>query len=181
MDDATKTRRQISVFVPGRSYTLADVEQATGVAVDRLRYVLDSRILPGERNGAITYRPAGERGKARKYIGLEAFGIVVTVLMLDAGLKRRTVMQCIELLTEYAPRTRDLATSMLYQAYKNQEICGLEIGDRQNVRLVADSQPSAAAGELPWRQVETGGKVSDYTPLVTIRINIAKLREQLPM
>lgn len=179
MEDATRNHRQIAVFMPGRSYTLADIAQATGVAVDRLRYVLDARILPGHRNGALTYRPAGERGKPRKYIGLEAFGIVVTVLMLDAGVKRQTVMQCLDLLTEYAPGGRDLATTMLYQAYMNPKTCGLEVGDRQNVRLVA-SADSSGADEFPWRQVETRARVVDYTPLVTIRINIAILRKQLP-
>lgn len=168
------------VFAPSRSYTLADIEQRTGVAVDRLRYVLDAKILPGSRNGAIRYVAAGERGKPRKYIGLEAFGIILTVLMLDAGIKRQTVMKCLDILTGYAPGTRDIGTTMLYQAYRNKDIVGLEIGDRHNVRLVAAPQKSPATIEYPWHQVETRAKVIDYIPLVTIRINIAKLREQLP-
>lgn len=69
---------------------------------------------------------------------------------------------------------------MLYQAYYNKDIIGLEIGDRHNVRLVAAPQKAPETIEGPWHQVETRGKVVDYSPLVTIRINIGKLREQLP-
>ena len=67
---------------------------------------------------------------------------------------------------------------MLYQAYSRKEIVGLEIGDRQNIRLigVAKNLPSANL----WIQVETQAELAKYDPQVTIQINVTKLRENFP-
>lgn len=157
-----------------RSYTLADIQQKTGISVDRLRYVIDTGILPGWRNPD----RAPTRGAARIFTGFEAFGIATTVFMLDSGIRRKTVMRCLDLLTKHAKGDRALKSMMLYQTYSRKEIVGLEVGDKQNVRLigVAKNLPSANL----WIQVETQAEIAKYDPQVTIRINVTKLRESFP-
>lgn len=159
-----------------RSYTLADIEQNTGAPVDRLRYVIDSGILPGWRN----HKRKSTRGVARRFTGLEAFGIATTVCMLDAGIKRRTVERCLGLMAKCAEGTRDIGSTMFYQAYSRKDIIGLEIGDRQNIRLVGAESDASVRGKHPWIQVETHAEITKYEPLVTIRINLTKLRASLP-
>lgn len=159
-----------------RSYTLADIEQKTGASVDRLRYVIDSGILPGWRN----QKRKKTRGVARTFGGFEAFGIATTVFMLDAGVKRRTVERCLDLMAKYAEGTRDIASTMFYQAYSRKDIVGLEIGDRQNIRLVGPENGPLPVQKQPWIQVETHAEIAKYDPQVTIRINLIKLRESLP-
>lgn len=159
-----------------RFYTLVDIEQKTGAPVDRLRYVIDSGILPGRRN----QKRKQTRGVARTFGGFEAFGIATTVFMLDAGLKRRTVERCLDLMVKYAEGTRDIDSTMFYQAYSRKNIVGLEIGDRQNVRLVGAEGDVSAREKHPWIQVETHAEIAKYEPQVTIRINLTKLRESLP-
>jgi hypothetical protein len=156
------------------SYTLADIEQKTGAPVNRLRYVIDSGILPGWRN----QKGPKNRGVARTFGGWEAFAIALTVYLLDAGVTRRTVERCLDLMTEYADGTRRIPTMMLYQAYSQKHIVGLEIGDRQNVRLV--TADDITGRKHPWIQVETRAELTKYDPQVTIRINLTRLKERLP-
>ena len=166
-----------------QSFTLADIEQLTGVPVDRLRYILDSRILPGSRNSARPRIVSPGRGVARRFLGIEAFGIVVAVLMLDAGVKRETLKRCLDLLTEYAKGTKDISTTMLSQAYSQPGAVALELGDGQNVRLLFDPAQPPIARATPtsgeWIQVNTRARLRDYAPLVTIRIDVSKLRDRL--
>lgn len=157
-----------------RSYTLADIEQKTGLSVNRLRYVIDTNFLPGWRS----LERSPTRGAARIFMGFEAFAIAISVFMLDSGIKRKTAERCLDLMTEYPKGTRDMTGTMLYQAYSRKEIVGLEIGDRQNIRLVG-AVPSTST-MLPWIQVETRAELAKYDPQVTIRINMTRLRESLP-
>ncbi len=160
-----------------RTFTLADIEQCTRLPLERLRYVVDSRILPGHRNGRIVLRTSHGRGIARTFMGFEAFGIVVAVLMLDGGMRRQMAMDCLDLLCDYGvPGSRDVESVPLYQAYSRREIIGLEIGDGVNVRLVGSGQDPKIMGPYPWVQVKTRGEVHGYEPLVAIQINVVKLR-----
>lgn len=68
---------------------------------------------------------------------------------------------------------------MLYQAYERKEVAAIELGDGQNVRLVHAGTQTGEERSEGWIQVQTGGKVVEYAPLVTIRIDVAKLRTSL--
>lgn len=159
------------------SFTLADIDRLSGVAVERLRYVIDSKILPGRRDGEVEGTITPGRGVARRFTGFESFGIVIAVLMLDAGMKRDAVKACFDILCAYAQGTREISSIMLYQAYQRPEVVALELGDAQNVRLVHMMTPKKTAKADDWIQVPTRGTVSGYSPLVTIRIDVVKLRE----
>jgi hypothetical protein len=167
---------QQELFVQ-ESFTLADIDQRSSIAVERLRYVIDSKILPGRRNGKVEGTITPGRGVARRFTGFESFGIVIAVLMLDAGMKRDAVKKCFEILCDYGKGTREINSVMLYQAYQRSEIVALELGDAQNIRLVYMATPQGTARTDGWIQVQTRAKVVEYSPLVTIRIDVVKLRE----
>lgn len=158
------------------SFTLADIERLSGVPIERLRYVIDSKILPGSRNGKLERTITPGRGVARRFSGFESFSIVIALLLLDAGMKRDAVKKCFDILCAYAQGTRDINSVMLYQAYDRREVVALELGDAQNVRLVHLVTPQGPAKPDGWIQVPTRAKVVDYSPLVTIRIDVVKLR-----
>src|SRR5690242_18653602 len=110
----------------GRTFTLANIEQCTRCPLERLRYVVDSRILPGHRNGRLALRTSHGRGVARTFTGFEAFGTVVAVLMLEGGMRRQRLMDCLDLLCDYGvPGSHDVESIPLYQAYSQPEIGGL--------------------------------------------------------
>jgi hypothetical protein len=171
------------------SFTLADLEQRTGVSVDRLRYILDARILPGTRRGPqVLWQKSPGRGVARTFTPYEAFGIVVAILMLDAGVKRDTLKRCLDLVCQPAPGTGRFQTSMLWRAFVEPGIGSLELGDGLNVRLAhsaAATDRGLGSGRSPqpadpWWQLQTRQPLADgYDPLVTIRINVAGLRNRL--
>ena len=158
------------------SLTLVEIENRAGVALNRLRYVIDSKILPGNRDRATVWQ--ARRGVARKFTKFEAFGIVVTVLLLDHGVKRNVVMQVMDLLCDYTkPKTRDLRYMPLYSAFLDKTVTALQIGDGVNMRLCAN-QPDV--GGLPanaWLQVVTRARIEQFAPLVVMEINLTRLRE----
>jgi hypothetical protein len=160
-----------------KSFTLIAIEQSTGIPLERLRYVVDSRILPGWRSGRASFTTSHGRGTPRTFTPFSAFAIAVTVLMLDGGMRRQMVQACLDLLADYGvPGSRDVHTVPLYQAFSLREISGLEIGDSVNVRLVASNDHDKKQPIYPWVQVQTRAEVRDYEPLVAIRINVTKLR-----
>jgi hypothetical protein len=160
-----------------QSFTLADIEEKTALHAERLRYVVDSEILPGARNRHLFARSNYGRGVARRYLPLEAFGIVLAHLLLDGGLKKNHVAGFFDLLCEYRPGTgRSIENTLLYQAYTRAEIVSLEIGDGVNVRFTARSLQAADTMVGSWVQVETHARLVDYAPLVSVVINLEKLR-----
>jgi hypothetical protein len=157
-------------------FTLADIASRAEITVNRLRYVIDSGIMPGNRDGIVEWRSS--RGVTRKYTEFEAFGIVLTVVMLDYALRRPVVMQVLDLICGYSrSKTRDIRAVPLYAAYLSNKVSALQIGDGVNLRFVSKS---ADVGGLPantWFQVETKARVEGFRPLVIVELNLEKLRE----
>ena len=157
-------------------FTLADIANRAEITVNRLRYVIDSGIMPGNRDGIVEWRSS--RGVTRKYTEFEAFGIVLTVVMLDYALRRPVVMQVLDLICGYSrSKTRDIRAVPLYAAYLSNKVSALQIGDGVNLRFVSKS---ADVGGLPantWFQVETKARVEGFRPLVIVELNLEKLRE----
>lgn len=157
-------------------FTLADIASRAEITVNRLRYVIDSGIMPGNRDGIVEWRSS--RGVTRKYTEFEAFGIVLTVVMLDYALRRPVVMQVLDLICGYSrSKTRDIRAVPLYAAYLSNKVSALQIGDGVNLRFVAKS---ADVGGLPantWFQVETKARVEGFRPLVIVELNLERLRE----
>ncbi len=120
-----------------KMFTLAEVAKRAGLPIERLRYVIDSDILPGRRHR----KPGGDasnpgRGIPRLFTPDEAFALVVVVLMLQGGIRRRAVQACLDLLGDYlVPNSKRLRDTMWIQVIYNETVVALEIGDGLNIRL----------------------------------------------
>jgi hypothetical protein len=157
-------------------FTLAEIAKRAKVAVNRLRYVIDSEILPGNREGIVEWRSS--QGVTRKYTSFEVFGIVLAVVLLDNGLRRAVVMQVLDLVCGYTrSRTRDLRFVPLNIAYLSAKVSALQIGDGVNLRFIADAPDVGGLPANAWLQVETKAKVEGFDPLVIVELNLAKLRQ----
>ncbi len=157
-------------------FTLADIASRAETTVNRLRYVIDSGIMPGNRDGIVEWRSS--RGVTRKYTEFEAFGIVLTVVMLDYALRRPVVMQVLDLICGYSrSKTRDIRAVPLYAAYLSNKVSALQIGDGVNLRFVAKSTDVGGLPANTWFQVETKARVEGFRPLVIVELNLERLRE----
>ena len=144
--------------------------------IEQLRYVVDSRILPGRRRKLGPSNPG--RGIPRVFTGGEAFVLVAAVLMLQGGVRRRVVRECLDLLSQsIVPNSRRPGDVLLHRVFADEAVLALEIGDGLNVRLVCEDGPGKRA-YLPqkWIQPKTRATLNDYDPLLLVRINLALLR-----
>ena len=157
------------------AFTLAEIASRAKVTVNRLRYVIDSDILPGNREGIVEWHSS--QGVTRKYTQFEVFAIVLTVAMLDNGLRRAVVMQVLDLICSYTrSRTRDLKSVPLYVAFLSEKVSALQIGDGVNLRFKAEVPDVGGLPANIWFQVETKARVEGFDPLVVVELNLAKLR-----
>ena len=157
------------------TFTLAEIASRAKVTVNRLRYVIDSDILPGHRNGIVEWRSS--QGVTRKYTNYATFGIVLTVVMLDHGLRRTIVMQILDLICGYTrSRTRDLRCVPLYAAFMSNKVSALQVGDGVNLRFMADGSDVGGLPANVWFQVETRARVEGFEPSVIVELNLTKLR-----
>ena len=157
-------------------FTLAEIASRAKVTVNRLRYVIDSDILPGNREGIVEWRSS--QGVTRKYTTFEVFGIVLAVVLLDNGLRRAVVTQVLDLICSYTrSRTRDVRCVPLYAAYLSEKVSALQIGDGVNLRFKADVPDVGGLPANAWVQVETKARVEGFDPLVVVELNLAQLRQ----
>jgi hypothetical protein len=164
-----------------RMFTLAEIAERAGLPSERLRYVIDSRILPGWRH----FKPGGDasskgRGIPRAFIPDEAFALVTAVLMLQGGIRRRVVQDCMDLLGDYlVPNSKRLRDIMWVQVIHDEAVVALEIGDGLNIRLDFKEGTRKNNSDLPrtWIQPKTRATVENYDPLLVVRINLAKIRK----
>jgi hypothetical protein len=160
----------------GECLTLREISDRTRIPRERLRYVLDQRLLPGQSRRMTDYGSRG-RGRLRHLLRYEAFGAACAALMIGAGLRRKTVQNVMALVcTPTSGKLRDYATSPLQQAFAQRETSVLEIGDLLNVRVRGSEDYRRRVLDTGWRQPGTGATLVDYEPLVVVSINLAKLR-----
>ena len=155
-----------------RLLNLKDIHASTGIAMQRLRYVLDQGLLPGAN--APSWRRG--RGSPRVFTAFEAFGIACAALLLKAGLRRRAVKECISITCAFQKGRRDLSKVPLYRAFEERSAAYLEVGDGDFVRLVGSEDHLRHRLLFGWVSISTGTSAEGYEPLVTIRVDIARLR-----
>jgi hypothetical protein len=157
------------------SFDLVDIQNLTGITVQRLRYVLDQRLLPGESG------PSWRRGRGtpRRFTPFSAFGLACTALLLTAGLRKSVVRSCIGALCEYTGDRKEVASVPLYQAFQERSTAYLEIGDGKFVRLVGSEDYLRHPLMFGWVDVTMRAASEMYEPLVTLRIDVARLRRLL--
>src|SRR5690349_15868614 len=120
---------------------LAEIAERSGMGRRKLRYVLDHALLPGGKLAS------QGRGAARGFTPFEAFGIATAALMLEAGLKRALVRDCLARLCRTSDRRA--VDAPLYRAFAADRAALLEVGDGQQVRL-------SGTGRLPGTTFDTG-------------------------
>lgn len=157
------------------SFDLTDIQNATGITVQRLRYVIDQRLLPG--GSGPSWRRG--RGSPRVFTRFEAFGVACAALLLKAGLQRRVIKDCLQMICSHVVGRRDAASVPLYQACQERSTAYLEIGDGNYVRLVGAEDYLRKTPLLGWVDTATKTPVEMYEPLVAIRIDVARLRRLL--
>jgi hypothetical protein len=152
---------------------LDEIAQSSGIPVRKLRYVLDHQFLPGAQDASLG------RGTARSFTPFGSFGVVVATLMLEAGLRRSLIRDCLAALSR-DPR-RKIDEVPLYRAFAHGEPARLEVGDGKFVRLTV-------AGHRLWPALDTGWlPLSDnrppedsYIPLVCLALDVGRIRRLIP-
>jgi len=159
------------------SYSLTDIEAVTGIAYEKLRYVIDQKLLPGDRRmRELSFSGSQGRGTARTYTPFSAFGVACAALLLEAGLKRVTTEKILDCVCRCGPGPVTFDSVPLYQAFQKRDLAILEIGDHVNIRLHGTAHVARKELETGWIQVETRAHLEKYEPMITVRINVAKLR-----
>ncbi len=145
------------------------IAAATGLPLRRIRYVLEHQVLPGADRANRGHRVT------RNYTGLEAFGIALGALLLEAGLRREAVARCLGMLvTTPIPSGFPRGQSPLIYAYSSNGPARMEVGDGVNLRM---SDKVGKGSDVGWHQLATGAEVNgSYAPMVLIGIDIGRLR-----
>jgi hypothetical protein len=148
---------------------LAEIAATSGLPPRKLRYVLDHGLLPG---GAARSRG---RGAARSFEPFECFGRVIAAVMLEAGLRRATVRDCLAALV----RSRDGGpeTIPLYRAHMANGPTWLEGGDGSYARLVGPGGSSVTGATAQWLPLgKQTPAPAGYAPLVRVTLDVAQIR-----
>jgi hypothetical protein len=144
------------------------IAERTGLPQRRLRYVLDHSIV-----AEFDKLKKGHR-VSRQFAPSQAFFLALVALLFEAGLRRSLVEECVGRL-----KKRHGSHGALHDLiYEDGTITHIEIADWSNFRLWR-GEPLAAAER--WTQIGTGATLAeDYEPLVTLRLAVHLLRQQLP-
>ena len=159
-------------FEESSTLDLTLIADRSGIAVRKLRYVLDHGLLPGGKTAS------RGRGAARSFTPFEAFAIATAALMLEAGLKRALVRDCLAALVG-APGAK-IGDVPMYRAFAADGTARLEVGDWEHVRLLG-------TGRLPGSTFDTGwlplaGRpvpARSYAPLVTVALDVGQIRRKV--
>jgi hypothetical protein len=146
--------------ISGQMVSLADIADRAAVPIERVRYVIDSGILQGGRQRKRGTGPSNPgRGIPRAFTRDKAFALVTVNLMLEAGIRPRTIQDCLQLLSaSLVPGSRRLRDLTLIRVLSDQAVVALEIWDGLNIRLVVHDGARAIKTSLPtgWIQPKTG-------------------------
>ena len=100
--------------------SLAQIAKLTGINAERIRYVIDQKLLPGLRNECSV-----GRGTPRIFTAVEAFAVACAAFMITAGLRRSTVAKCLDLLCTSRGNSRTIiADTPIYQALYKRDYDG---------------------------------------------------------
>jgi hypothetical protein len=149
---------------------MAELADLTEMPVRKLRYVFDHRVLPG----LATEAPG--QGIPRTFTAFEGFGIALAARLLDAGLTRRLVGDCLAVACR-RPRAGKFHAP-LYHAYTASS-GRLEIGDGRYLKLwVAGRRGIAEALDTGWLALGKGNTAPDgYVPMVLVGVELDALAQ----
>ncbi len=162
------------------------IAEIARLSVRKIRYVLDQRVLPGLRGKLQKHL----RGRPRDFLESEGFVIACAGLLLEGGVRRKTVADLLSRLTDIpwsacasgakqlTPRQQVIsrpktALEALYSGTHGPT--ELQIGDGVNLCLRSGDEVTG------WFEPRTLAPLNDaYRPRVTIRLDLRQLREAFP-
>ena len=149
---------------------LMDIARRTGIEPRRLRYAVYRALIPGVRQVDV------RRGSVRRFTGFEAFGVALAATLLDAGLRREVVADCIRTLSVGPGRGATVSRVPLYRSFAGGGGAEVIIGDGRQFRVRAAASPGWSAMDTGWldadgKHVASGG----YEPVVLLTVAVAKL------
>jgi hypothetical protein len=160
--------------------TLEDISRRIGISREKLRYVIDQRLLPDRLEDwmhADTEWGSRGRGTPRRFTPYEAFCVACATILLDAGLRRQTLKDCLKILCSPPnPRVDGLSTSPLRRAFDGVGETLVEVGDGVHVRMRDATPGEHSFVYLGWRHSDSGATLAEYHPLVVLSLHVAKLR-----
>jgi len=142
--------------------SLKDIARRTGLPVRRLRYVLYHGLVP-----TLPTHGSG-RGFARRFDEEGARSIGIAAALLEAGLPRGEVTQCLRhIVTSHARATSARRASG--------HLRRLDVAERQYLRRVTRN------GAGPWTAMRSaaGPPPHGYQPLFTVTLNLERLESLL--
>jgi hypothetical protein len=155
----------------------AEIEKRTGLSQRRLCYTLEHDFFGvGARKGQWWRKASSGRGNVRKFEPFEAFAICCVGMMLEAGLHRAVVKDC---MSRIDASESGESKNLLLRAFHSNGVALLEIGARKHYRFRSDGSFPAGKFDTDWRCLATGKKGHNYRPYVRVSIDITKLREDL--
>ena len=151
---------------------LQTIAAQTRLPVRTIRYVLDHRLLPGQRR--VTGQP-DLVGRARVLTDLEGFSVACAATLLESGVRREAVVDFMSALTGYsvgknARKTRPMGA--IQWAFEATTPAKAMLGDGVNLRFELDREDTG------WIQPGTFARLADdYQPRAIVTIDLAQLRQ----
>lgn len=139
------------------------------IPLRRVRYVLDHRLLPGQVK--VAKRDVGQR---RHFTDFEGFSVACAAALLHGGAKRETVLRFMKAMCDIpSKQATGWRVNALFDVFYGSGPANVMLGDNTNIRLQWNSH------DTEWFQPETGALLRDYFPVVTMQIDLARVRNAL--
>jgi hypothetical protein len=160
-------------------WTLAEIERATGIPLETLRYVLDTRVVSQLHAATGTARWQYGRGAARKFNRLEAFAIALAARMLLGGIQRSVVVQCLNtLINSPLHSTVSSDPTLLEQALTRHEISAIAICEPGHAGLIRSEKGHSDPEQ--WMKFGMFLPIkTPFSPAVRFHVEIIDLRQAL--
>lgn len=142
----------------------------TGVPIRKLRYVLDHRLLPGMRiKHALEFV-----GHPRSFAEHEGFGIACAAALVEAGVRRESISLFMDALCGLV-----LKSQSKRRIPRTVFLAAFEDGAEPAIAIIADNAVvrfTIKQFDSGWIEPRAFNRISDFSPRVTIQLDLAKLR-----
>jgi hypothetical protein len=156
-----------------KNMDVTEIAERTGIAVRQLRYAIYHMLIPG------VSRVETGKGTVRRFTDFEAFGIALVAMLLEAGLRRELVSDCMDLLVRSYGRKVAMRDTPLWRAFLSRGTALVEIADRRFARV----RLGGASGEIPfdsgWKTATGEPPRNGYAPAIALSVNLTSLRDAL--
>ncbi len=152
---------------------LQTIASRTGVPVRTLRYVMDHKIVPNVRARLLT----NEVGRPRVFADDFGVGIACAALLLEAGVRRETVTNCIKIMAELNTRLHSLDRGISVATVIEKRLnASVQFGDGKTGRLFLTDEEIDSG----WITIEPVAKLGpSYQPTVMFELPLGHIIAKL--